>query len=345
MRRASWAILVIACVAFGGLAHADYLEVSRAAIVRAQPAGDASPIEQVSAGARLALLDEGQQQNGYYHVLASTGTRDGWIYRNRVRRKPGDLPAAPGAGAPGGGIYSTLCLDGCPAGAPADNDVIVREIYVLSNNATTKFADWVAYKITRYTIGPSKPRNWKEDPQLAPARTLSPPDYNGAHAALKVDRGHQAPLASFTATPYWEETNYLSNITPQRSALNQGPWKNLEDKVRALAKRPGVNEVFGMTGPLYERALPALPHASQSHRIPSGYWKIVAIADGATVRVAAFVMDQDTPRSANFCDYRATVNEVEHRSKLDFFSTLPNAEQAALESQPGTLMTDLGCSP
>ena len=33
---------------------------------------------------------------------------------------------------------------GCPAGAPPTNDVVVRGIYVLSSDDTTKFADWVA---------------------------------------------------------------------------------------------------------------------------------------------------------------------------------------------------------
>jgi endonuclease G len=195
------------------------------------------------------------------------------------------------------------------------------------------------------SVGPTKTRSWRRDPALTAERTLGPDDYKGAHAALKVDRGHQAPLASFTGTPYWEETNYLSNITPQKSALNEGPWANLEDAVRALAKRSDVSGVFGMTGPLYERAMPSLPNASKAHRVPSGYWKILAVTEGTTMRVAAFVLDQDTPRSANFCDYRTTVHEVEQRSKLNFFYMLPPAEKATVQSQPGTLATDLGCAP
>lgn len=33
------------------------------------------------------------------------------------------------------------CLHGCPIGAPAKNDVVVREIYTLSSNDLTKLAD------------------------------------------------------------------------------------------------------------------------------------------------------------------------------------------------------------
>ena len=35
-----------------------------------------------------------------------------------------------------GELYSSLCPYGCPASAPRTNDVVVREIYVLSSNDT-----------------------------------------------------------------------------------------------------------------------------------------------------------------------------------------------------------------
>ena len=50
-------------------------------------------------------------------------------------------------------IHSQHCLDGCPSGSAATNDVIIREIYILSSNDTTKFADWAAYKVTAETVG------------------------------------------------------------------------------------------------------------------------------------------------------------------------------------------------
>ena len=43
-------------------------------------------------------------------------------------------------------VYSRRCLAGCPDGSPASNELVIREICVLSNNPETKFADWVAYR-------------------------------------------------------------------------------------------------------------------------------------------------------------------------------------------------------
>ena len=94
------------------------------------------------------------------------------------------------------------------------NDLIIRDIYILSSNDDTKFADWVAYKITADTISSTKRRTWRADPYLDDNERLEPDDYKDAHATIHTDRGHQAPLASFTGTEHWSDTNYLSNITP-----------------------------------------------------------------------------------------------------------------------------------
>ena len=119
--------------------------------------------------------------------------------------------------------------------------MVVRSIYVLSSNDTTKLADWVAYRVTEETIGATAARRWKADPALADAETLEPDDYRDANAAHGTHRGHQAPLASFTSTADWETRNYLSNITPQKSDLNQGPWKGLENAVRDFANGGGYD--------------------------------------------------------------------------------------------------------
>lgn len=212
-------------------------------------------------------------------------------------------------------LHTFHCLHGCPVGAPATNDVVVREIYTLSSNDLTKMADWVAYRVTRESIGGSGDREWQRDPWLAADETLEPKSYDGASGALHIDRGHQAPLASFSGTPHADDTNVLSNITPQSSALNQGPWVRLEDRERELATRLGVS-VYVYTGPLFERMMRGLPAGGRYQRTPSGYWKVIALADG---RASAFVFDQATARRANYCDARVTILHVELRSRLFLF--------------------------
>ena len=49
--------------------------------------------------------------------------------------------------------HADLCMYGCPSGSPVTNDIIICDIYILSSNDSTKFADWVAYHVTKDTIG------------------------------------------------------------------------------------------------------------------------------------------------------------------------------------------------
>lgn len=219
-------------------------------------------------------------------------------------------------------IHTFHCLHGCPMGSPSTNDLIVREIYTLSSNDRTKLADWVAYRVTVDLIGPSGQRRWQADPWLAAAETLLPEHYVEAHEALTVDRGHQAPLASFSGSPHADDTNYLSNITPQRSALNQGPWVRLETAERDFVERSEDQDervaLYVLTGPLYERVMPPLPlpRGWVRHRVPSGYWKVIATPDGG---LSAFIMDQDVSRTASHCDFRVPLEEVELRTNLTLF--------------------------
>lgn len=231
-------------------------------------------------------------------------------------------------------IHIAHCLAGCPSGTPATNDLVVREIYALSNNRETKFADWVAYRVTGETIGTSDSlqRNWQEDDLLDTDETLEEDDYDGASRALRTDRGHQAPLASFAGTRYWRVTNILSNITPQKSALNQGPWRHLEEAVRNAAYESG--EVYVVTGPTYDPNEEAmqLPGADEPHRVPTGYFKVVANGNG---RVTAFMFDQDTSRNAKYCDGITTLEDVERKSGLRIFPDQPDWPRGSLQAALG----------
>ena len=235
-------------------------------------------------------------------------------------------------------IHCKHFLFGYPYGTPASNDLIIRDIYALSNNDSTKFADWVAYRLTMHEVDGdlSVERDWTPDPWLDPSETLEPrpDDYTRANRRLKTDRGHQAPLASFKGSRHASHTNYLSNITPQKSDLNQGPWKDLEEDVRDLV-RTGQT-VYVMTGPLYERQMDPLPEADENHVVPSGFWKIIAIQEGSVLKVASFIFDQETPRSDDVIDHLSNVDTIEMRSGLDFFWDLDDARENSLEASVDT---------
>ncbi len=240
-------------------------------------------------------------------------------------------------------IHSKHFFFGYPKGTPATNDLIIRDIYALSNNDSTKFADWVAYRLDSATIsGPSqKERKWQADIWLEDEETLEPNDYDNAPKLLAIDRGHQAPLANFKGTNVAYETNYLSNITPQKSDLNRGVWKELEDFERKLTLEFGI--VYVMTGPLYEKKMPLLPNANEPHRIPSGYWKILAIANNSKITdirsfaIFGFIFEQTTPTKSQLKSHLVSIKDIEKRSKLNFFWEVPTIQQATIEAKPNSL--------
>lgn len=239
---------------------------------------------------------------------------------------------------------STHCGSyGCPTGQPGNNYTVERPIYILSSNRSTKLADWAAYKVTPSTIdGPSRSRSWKADPSIPSQYTLEPSDYTDAHAVIGTDRGHQIPLASFSNTAYWRDTNYLSNITPQDSDLNQGPWVRLESAVRDYVR--SGQSVYVVTGPLYEYYFATLPGANETHQVPSGYFKaVMTISGSGWVEASAFIMEQTSGRSDNYCAKEVTIDEVEQRSGLNIMPGLPGYKQYPVEGQLGGLRSELGC--
>lgn len=188
-----------------------------------------------------------------------------------------------------------ICAGGICPSCPT-RELVARQIYVLCNDPHTKFARWVAYVVRpEWTNGSPRARIWHRDPALPKSDTLGPRAYRGARRVLGTDRGHQAPLASFSASSEWPWTDYLSNITPQRSALNEGPWAHLESAVRRAARS---HRIAVVTGPLYDgRTIGSLP-AAPSAIVPTGYWKIIVV-DGRSL--VAFAMPQRAKRSAPYC--------------------------------------------
>lgn len=235
------------------------------------------------------------------------------------------------------GIYANNCFKNCPSDFNR-NDVIRHHLFSVAINIATKFPDWLAYEVKKSNLhGPKRRRNYAADPALpknirlitrctelskkiAFHKNRECDDYKNAHHLFEYQRGHLAPLASFSNSPYWFETNYLSNITPQKGTLNHHqPWGALEAKERELAKHH--SKVFVLTGTLYDRSpMHMLPNAHIDHEVPSGFWKVISLNKQQSMSYAAFIFKQSDNDS--FCNpqHRATLREIEMRSGVRFSS-------------------------
>lgn len=138
---------------------------------------------------------------------------------------------------------------------------------------------YIAWDVTRDDIGsvkrePSMP--FRVDPRLGPDAVRSS-DYNrtGYH------RGHMVPAADRSSSlAAMRETFIMSNVCPQRPALNTGEWKHFENYERVCALR---------LGRVHIRVAPIFIHEDTSRiaggkvAVPHGFIKVIYAADSLTV--------------------------------------------------------------
>ena len=225
---------------------------------------------------------------------------------------------------------------GSPSAAPANGDIILiaGEGSVISYNNARGTPDWVAWRTTRSDLGDSLRRpEFRSDPRLPERfKRVGPSDYSGSG----YDRGHMVPSADrFGNSRLNAETFLMTNIVPQAGPLNQYPWNDLEQFVRAEVRKGfdayQIAGVYGEKGRIKGKIA-----------IPTNCWKVVVLLPGGTDPAAidrrARVIAVDMPNShgvehQRWRRFATTAGAIEQRTGLDLFSILPSELQQALETR------------
>lgn len=187
---------------------------------------------------------------------------------------------------------------------------------------------WVAYRVRDIepVAAPARPDNFSVD-----RRTVArvEPDF---YARSGYDRGHLAPnhaIATRYGPQAQEETFLMSNIIPQKHALNAGPWKQLEQRIAAgYAGRFG--EVWVLAGPVFG----ARPDKLRGRvAVPESCYMIIVDESEGRVRAAAFLFPQDVAEGTELGEFLSSIDDIERRTGLDFLSELPDPAETALEAR------------
>lgn len=207
--------------------------------------------------------------------------------------------------------------------------LLIYDIFVISFDREKKFSRWVAYSLSPSVVWGflKAERDYKKDQYLTSQQALTPQDYKGA-SQFGYDRGHLAPLGSFKGSVFIYQAQYTTNLVPQKRDLNQGPWRVLEEKVRAFVKKG--HEVKILTGTLYgeknygknyKKTLPPWPTINgKVEQVPSGFWKIISFKKGSSLHVCSFLMPQDVQsRKTSPKKYRVHLKEIKKHSGLALF--------------------------
>ncbi len=213
-----------------------------------------------------------------------------------------------------------------PAHGPRD-EIIAHTAYTLKYDEKYEQAAWVAYILTAERAAAKAPRkdNFRPDPNV-PTGSATPDDYRGSG----YDRGHLAPAADMKWSPRAQsESFYMSNISPQVPAFNQGIWNDLEEQVRRWADKNG--ELYIVTGPVLAGNLPVI--GAEDVAVPKYYYKVILDYHAPDFKAIGFIMPNeasDKPIAA----YAVTVDSVQSFTGINFFPALPDSLERVVE---GTL--------
>lgn len=183
----------------------------------------------------------------------------------------------------------------------------------------------VVYELTASETEGSVPRFGSFETDSAVAGCANPWDYT----LSGYDRGHMIPAGDLR----WDslamrESFKMTNVCPQTRALNSGGWTKIEDKIREWAVRDSV--LIVVTGPVITRGMKTI---GDSHvAVPTAFFKVVLAPFATPMRAIGFVMPN---KAANgpLKKYVVSVDEVERRTGMDFFSALPDDIENGIESQ------------
>lgn len=227
---------------------------------------------------------------------------------------------------------------------PSDDFVIRRDQYTTSFNRNRGIPNWVSFNLEQTHFGPQDRCDcFTFDPALpADFARYTTADYTGAGAAagFGIDRGHLTRSFDRTSGNLDNATTFLfSNIIPQASDNNQGPWAAMEIAVGDLA-RFGNKEIYVIAG-----ASGSQGTVKNEGRItiPEYVWKVVVIMPRNTglanvqsyrdVEVIAVIMPNKAGiRDVNWEEYRTTVNAIEALSGYDVLGLLQDRIEAVVET-------------
>lgn len=217
--------------------------------------------------------------------------------------------------------------------ALTDNMKVVYRGFTVYFNSRYHIPNCVIYELTGQEAEGKFPRykNFLTDEQVAGC--ANPWDYT--HSGYT--RGHMAPAADMK----WDreamkESFYMTNICPQKAALNSGGWNKLEDKVRDWARRDSA--IVVATGPVLSAGMKTIGESRVA--VPEHFYKVVFAPYATPRRAIAFLYPNGSSKGA-ISKYAVTVDEVERLTGIDFFSALDDDEEAEVESRINLLQWEL----
>lgn len=238
-------------------------------------------------------------------------------------------------------LYNGLEIPLCGASHKQnDHEVRCFQNYAICYRESYEQAEWSAYCLSAGQLSRNSERtnDFRPDNMISTG-SASLDDYKGSG----YDRGHLTPAADMAFNKQaMSETFFMSNMSPQDPQFNRGVWMYLEGQVRDWAKRFG--RVYVISGPVLEKSSNEYKRIGQNHvTVPDFYYKVILVplyADkedfksmntSNSVMTIGFIIPNHKSDKV-YWNYAVTIDEVEKRTGLDFFSLLEDDIENEVEA-------------
>jgi len=299
----------------------------------------------VTTGASLATATFTVNQAGALRLqlrkMDGTSNRidlDNVVVQDYGGTPPPDPDPAPSPGADVS-VHTTLGLPSDASTASWNDYLSVKSQYVISYNSARKGPNWVSWQLDAAYLGSAARQDSYRIDDTLPAGMpqATPSDYSGTG----WDRGHMCPSGDRTKTASANsQTFYLSNMLPQATESNGGPWAQLETYSRNLAT--AGRELFIIAGGRYVGGAQTIGNGVE---VPDDNFKVIVVLDhpgqgaadvtSATRVIGVLVPNDDAALSPgdDWRSFRIPVRDIEEFTGLDLLSDVDPGVQDIVEQR------------
>ena len=218
--------------------------------------------------------------------------------------------------------------------------ILINHGYVVGFSKKHNQPLWAGYEVgdAYKDVGYERPHFFHDDIRLPEENRIGTETFGSGY-----DRGHMVPNSAINRQ-YGKlsqmETFLMSNICPQKGKeLNQGIWHTLEKKIMEYAKPK--EHIWVLCGPIFSSNPEQIERPNGSKvSIPDAFYMILVdpLEYPYTVDKTAFIAFEfpQNPSSQSLNDYLTSVDQIEKKTKLNFFPRLDAEDQKLAEQKTET---------
>ncbi len=216
---------------------------------------------------------------------------------------------------------------------PAADQILFNRYYVTGYSYYFRQPKWVLEIVNPATIrglpeGVERSDNFRPDYRIPQIFRADLVDFKGSG----FDRGHLVPSADQRDMEIQNsETFLLSNMSPQKPALNRQIWRVLEEQVRALNATEDVLETYVISGPvfLFDKEVTVIGTDDKndvSIPIPHAFFKSIMTEDSrGKLKMWSFMIPNEATDS-DLAVFLVPTSKVEQYAGIKLWSGLTGAE-------------------